>query len=104
MRFVLTARVKMSIKIRVHACFQLHPGDFRHFTPEPCYDVEVAEWWNVAGLRVEVFQTWLISCLRYNVEFYRDWFGAGDQLKDEDDVLEDGATDLFAVVSLKEQI
>ena len=101
MCFVLTARVKMSIQVRVNTCFQLYPEDLRFFTPEPDYDVEIPKWSNVAALRLKLFQTWPISCLRYKVEFYRDWFDEG-KLNGDDNV-EDGTT-LFAVISLKEQI
>ena len=101
MCFVLTARVKMSIKVRVNTCFQLYSGDLKFFTPEPYYDVEIPNGSNFAALRLKLFQTWPISSLRYNVEFNREWFGAST-LNDGDNV-EDGTT-LFAVIYLKEQM
>ena len=103
MCFVLTARVKMSIQVRVNTCFQLYPEDLRFFTPEAYYDVEIPKWSSFAALRLKLFQTWPISCRRYNAEFYRKWFGAstlydGNNVLEGDKNVEDGVT-VFSVIN-----
>ena len=57
----------------------------------------------MAELRQKLFQTWPISCRRYNAEFYRKLFGAstlydGNNVLEGDKNVEDGVT-VFAVIN-----